>query len=126
MDDLRLIGYWRNDDHPEYPDPHDLVDEAWDPTERHRVWAYLSSGTMRSAYMGHSPCRMCDAQNGALEFTDGVYVWPEGLGHYVYDHAVRLPTVVVDHAVARLDDLESRRVSRQWWLQQFGEDGPTT
>jgi hypothetical protein len=31
----RLIGYWRNEKHPEYPDPTDLVDESWDAEERH-------------------------------------------------------------------------------------------
>lgn len=24
--------------------------------------------------------------NGAVEYTDGTYVWPEGLAHYIYDH----------------------------------------
>ncbi len=122
MDDLRLIGYWRNEEHPEYPDPHDLVDEKWEGRERHQLWAYLSTGTMLNAYMGMSTCRICGCQNGALEYTDGTYLWPEGLGHYIFDHAVRLPPEVIDHAIARLSDLEARAVSVDWWLQSHDQN----
>ncbi|WP_405063754.1 hypothetical protein OG474_19470 [Kribbella sp. NBC_01505] len=116
MEPRRLIGYWRNDEHPEYPDPADWVDDSWDADERHMVWAYLSSGTMVVAYMGLSPCRICGKNNGALEFADDVYQWPEGLAHYVYDHAIRLPEEVVRHAVARLDLLEGVRPNLDWWI----------
>jgi hypothetical protein len=112
----RLIGYWRNEEHSEYPDPTDLVDESWDTAERHMVWSYLSSGTMVAAYMGLSRCRICGKDNGALEFTDGTYQWPEGLAHYVYDHAVRLPSELVEHAIKELDRLEAGRATLDWWL----------
>jgi hypothetical protein len=116
MTSLRHIGYWRNSEHPEYPDPADLVDESWDEGERHAAWFYLSSGTMIRAYMGLSPCRICGQNNGALEFTDGVYQWPEGLAHYVYAHGVRLPAELVEHALRQLDDFETAEVSLNWWL----------
>lgn len=116
MTERRLIGYWRNEDHPEYPDPHDLVDESWDENERHQVWAYLSSGTMVAAYMGLSPCRICGKDNGSLEYSDGTYQWPEGLAHYVYDHAVRMPWELVEHAVKQIDRLEAAHASLGWWL----------
>ena len=101
MEIRRLIGYWRSEQHPEFPDPQSLVDATWDDDERHMLWAYLSSGTMVVSCMGLSPCRLCGADNGALEYTDGVYQWPEGLAHYVGEHGVRLPSEVVAHAVGR-------------------------
>jgi hypothetical protein len=116
MAPLRLIGYWRNDQHPEYPDPADLVDEAWDDDEREQVWWYLLGGTYGRAYMGLSPCRLCGKHNGSGEFTDGVYEWPEGLAHYVREHAVRMPQEFVTHALARLRELESRGSDLSWWL----------
>jgi hypothetical protein len=118
MESRRLIGYWRNERHPEFPDPQSLVDAAWDEDERHKVWAYLSSGTMVVSYMGLSPCRFCGEDNGALEYTDGVYQWPEGLAHYVREHSVRLPSEVVAHAVERLGSLEATSASLDWWLAQ--------
>jgi hypothetical protein len=80
---LILIGYWRSETHPEWPDPADLVDPQWDAQERHMVTMYLASGTIARTYMGFSPCRLCGRQNGSLEYTDGEFIWPEGLAHYL-------------------------------------------
>ena len=66
--------------------------------------------------MGYSPCRICGVDNGAAEYTDGTYVWPEGLAHYIYDHAVRLPEDLVRHAKDRLDTLEDSGVASDWWV----------
>lgn len=118
----KLIGYWRSEQHPECPDPHDLIDDQWDEDERHVVWWYLSSGTTAGAYMGLSPCRLCGKPNGALEYTDGVYQWPEGLAHYVADHSVRLPTEIVAHALAELDALDAGSVSLDWWLSAWAAE----
>jgi hypothetical protein len=118
MEHRRLIGYWRNEHHPEFPEPQSLADETWDEDERHMVCAYLSSGTVVVSYMGMSPCRLCAEDNGALEYTDGVYQWPEGLAHYVSEHGVRLPEELVAHVLGRLDSLEATSASLDWWLAQ--------
>lgn len=114
---LRLIGYWQvvGDSSSCYPDPREWVDVDWDDDERHATWFYFTSGTLFRTFMGYSPCRFCGANNGASEFTDGTYVWPEGLGHYLYDHGVRLPDEVVRHARGRLDALEAQDIDTTWW-----------
>ena len=38
---------------------------------------------------------------GCLELSDGMWLWPEGLAHYVNAHAVRLPDEFVNYAAAR-------------------------
>lgn len=48
------LGYWRSREEPDLPNPHELVDEEWDPAERTLVVAYLESGTV-SARFGDSP-----------------------------------------------------------------------
>ena len=74
---------------------------------------------------------LCGKTNGCAEVTDGVYLWPEGLAHYVREHSVRLPDDVLDHIKQRrdqpsaLDDvsnlqsiyrgLSSLQVDRAWW-----------
>lgn len=113
---LRLIGYWRNEENPQYPDPRDLVDPAWDQEERDVVGTYLANGTISRTYMGYSPCRICGQNNGATEFTDGVFAWPAGLAHYVDEHGVRLPQEFVEHAVARLDAIEALVPDTTWWV----------
>lgn len=114
---LRLIGYWRpeHDASSELPDPRDWIDPDWDPEQRDATWFYFAAGTLYRTYMGYSPCRICGEDNGALEYTDGTYVWPEGLAHYIYDHEVRLPDEVVKHARTRLDEFESRKLESGWW-----------
>jgi len=38
---------------------------------------------------------------GRSDMTDGVYVWPEGLAHYVEHHNVRLPHQFVQHVLSQ-------------------------
>lgn len=116
MTSLRMLGYWRNAAHPEYPDPADLVDEGWDEDEKNAVSWFLCSGLIARAYMGYSPCRICGNNNGAVDYTDGVYMWPEGLHHYVDEHAVRLPQELVEHAVRWVLKHENFEQEDGWWL----------
>lgn len=117
MTDLRDLGLWRNDQRPDLPDPATLVDPDWTGWEKQELEYYLSSGSRGRAYMGHSECRICGAQNGAGEFTDGSYVWPEGLLHYVAEHNVRLPDEFVTHALTRRRAIDEGPRDSTWWLQ---------
>ncbi len=119
MTALSLIGYWRaeGDTSSPYPDPRDWVDPDWDADERDATWFYFASGTLFRTFMGYSPCRICGQNNGAVEYTDGTYVWPEGLAHYIYDHALRLPDEVVAHARRRLSEVEGLDPVPDWWLE---------
>lgn len=112
---LIRIGYWRADNAPEWPEVTAFVDESWSGDERNTVSAYLRSGTVVRHFMGLSPCRICGEPNGSIEFSDGMFIWPEGLAHYIDDHAVRLPQRVVEHALAEMDRLESAPVESTWW-----------
>ncbi|MEU7900479.1 hypothetical protein AB0B45_47555 [Nonomuraea sp. NPDC049152] len=101
---LRLIGYWSSADTPDWPNPNDWVDLDWDDRERELVAIYLAGGIHAPyATAGPSECRICKQANGSLELTDGTYLWPEGLAHYVRDHSVRLPEVIVQHALKWMD-----------------------
>ncbi len=112
---LRRLGYWSTGPDSDLPDPAGRVDESWDEYEREVVGAYLAHGTLARPYLGPSRCRICGQDNGSTELTDGVYLWPEGLAHYVREHAVRLPVEFVSHAVARLEALEDAEVDDEWW-----------
>jgi hypothetical protein len=112
---LILVGYWRGDAHPEWPDPYPFVDPSWDEGERHKTSLYFSSGTIARTYMGRSSCRFCGGSIGSNEFTDGTYLWPEGLTHYIDEHQLRLPQRLVDHAIRRLDGLDGESVDGEWW-----------
>jgi hypothetical protein len=114
---LIAIGYWVDVDDPELPDPARFVDLGWDVNERRAVASYLNGGRHTDVGCGCSPCRLCGAANCFGELTDGIYLWPEGLAHYVLDHAVRLPDEIVQH-VLRSIELTNRvgSVDRTWWI----------
>lgn len=58
-----------------------------------------------AAFLGHSWCRFfCDVSHqeiGSQELTDGVWVWPEGLSHYVRAHGIILPEEFVEHSLSQ-------------------------
>jgi hypothetical protein len=113
---LILIGYWRAKDAAHWPDPVDFIDSTWDVDERDIVVDHLSRGFVVRAYMGYSPCRICGRDNGALELSDGIYVWPEGLAHYLADHGVRPPEQFVAHALAMAEAFgETAGRDESWW-----------
>jgi hypothetical protein len=105
---LKLIGYWAPDgSQSPYPHPKRLVCPDWRPQDHGRIAAYLRSGQCCWAAGGYSFCRLAcgipDEAMGCAELTDGEWVWPEGLPHYIEAHAVRLP-----------DEFVATMVSRDW------------
>lgn len=84
----------------QFPAPQELVvDDARLPT----VADYLDRGCVHKRYRGYSWCRVCGdcaKHMGSAELTDGVWLWPEGLSHYVRHHSVGLPEPFITHALA--------------------------
>jgi hypothetical protein len=85
-----------------YLHPEVLIDPDWEREDRPRLVAYLRSGASIMEYLGYSYCRfLCGApgrEMGGSELSDGVWLWPEGLAHYVEEHLIRLPGELVEHA----------------------------
>ncbi|MGC4118711.1 MAG: DUF4339 domain-containing protein [Myxococcales bacterium] len=93
---FRAVGYWRDQPSDGLPDPGPLC----------RCWPFgskdaraLSAGFVVAQWRGCSWCRAvwwrrgpcADAKMGSADLSDGVFVWPEGLSHYVTVHRLRLP-----------------------------------
>ncbi len=113
---LRQVGYWRGQADDRLPDPRDLVDHAWDRQERELVASYLDRGSVMHAWFGYSDCRICGVPNGDCDLTDGVYLWPSGLRHYLDEHAVRLPQPFVAHVGQLVHEIEDAPFDVEWWL----------
>lgn len=62
---------------------------------------------------------------GCCTLTDGKYLWPEGLAHYVECHAVRPPSHFVRRAVENLRALRKAqaRGRLRWTLSDDGREG---
>lgn len=123
---LTIIGYWRSFYEPDYPDPGSFVDDTWDAEEKGKAVAYLKAAhQMPYAFGGNSWCRFrCGIISlGNTEFTDGKYLWPEGLLHYVEAHNVKLPREVLDYMLSNKNIKsvnDKLSVDIEWWKSQTG------
>lgn len=120
---LIRIGYWYNGPYDQrsehYPVPHDHVDEKWFDDNRDIVcylFRYLMTGQYCNAYRGNSKCRICSKMLGSHEYTDGTYIWPEGLEHYL-EHHVRLPDEFVQHIMDNKGEEYFDNIDETFWLQ---------
>lgn len=121
---MRLIGYWiRSLDDDEFPPPQELV-TPWDTDLQRKVVDYLDSGTVLTQFRGLTWCRFfCDKPMGSRELTDGTWVWPEDLSHYVRDHNVQLPMEFINSACCDVSDdvdtfdiLARRGTDSSYWI----------
>lgn len=94
---LKAVGFWRPPHG--YPSPQWLVNHEWEAADRSQVVAYLRAGAVVASWLGYSSCRFCCGIEprlvGSCDLTDGLWVWPEGLAHYVEKHHVALPDAIV-------------------------------
>jgi hypothetical protein len=121
---LKCIGYWMEslrDDR--LPLPQELVGEM-PATVRNAVCKYLSEGYLFATYRGYSQCRFrCGAsgeQMGYREYTDGEWVWPEGLLHYIRAHNVIVPEGFVASATSqrpKKEVSENAPTSLDFWIE---------
>jgi hypothetical protein len=81
--------------------PRHLVDPGWASAEQPQIVRYLSEAPAIAHFCGLSYCRFGCGANGSAERSDGVWVWPEGLAHYLDRHDVRLPEDFVAHMRSR-------------------------
>lgn len=120
---LVSIGYWAGDGDGRWPDVRGFVDPDWDADDRADCITYLRRGLVARAYFGPSACRICQKMNGSVDLTELVYIWPEGLAHYLSEHSVRLPDEFVHHVRARREMFDDFEVKDDWWISQH--TGPT-
>jgi len=99
---LLAIGFWSNRLRPDLPNPRDLVAPFEPESDRGRIVGYLRGASTIEVWRGWSHCRFdCgvpDEEMGHADLSDGLWVWPEGLAHYIERHGVVLPNVFVEHA----------------------------
>lgn len=117
---LKGVGYWAGRDNPYLPHPKFLVDPEWHQGERNQIIEYLQSGHSCSQWRGFSYCRFkCgidDWHMGYRDLTDGEWIWPEGLAHYVEKHQIRLP----DSFVASMQKnswLVPKKINFSFWRE---------
>lgn len=124
---LTAIGYWHSIFEPEFPDPAWFVDEHWHTTEKQMVIRHLSQAHPLIDWTGKSWCRFrCgNVEMGSADLTDGAYIFPQGLVHYLEAHLVKLPEEFIRHVQEYKPTdipvgLEHGQITYDWWLSQQG------
>jgi len=97
----KFFGFWKASelDSEELPWVHDFTDENWNPKDKERLLAYIYncplvivSGSIRTK------CLLCDDELASSDFvSDGEWLWPKDLTHYMMKHFVRLPDKFIEH-----------------------------
>lgn len=107
MPRLEVLGWWFSPFAPStLPRPQALAG-GLESVARAAVLRYLRAGKVLVTFPEPSFCRFdCgETAMGTKDLTDGRYVWPEGLAHYVERHGVRLPEAFVGHVQERGGEL---------------------
>jgi hypothetical protein len=96
------FGIWKaaESDPFEVPVFSEVVDETWRPHDLDRLVEYLRACPVSiTSSMRPARCTLCDyfLPEPSAQRSDGVWVWPSSLSHYVAEHHVRLPDRIVEH-----------------------------
>ncbi len=75
----------------------------WQPTDKAGLLRYIEqSPVVVAASTPQTPCLICDKRLSSSSFqSDGVWLWPQDLIHYLNAHQVRLPEALVEHIRAK-------------------------
>jgi hypothetical protein len=127
------IGYWYEENRPNLPDPAWFIDENYPESEKKKVIDYLKKGKTIASYFGRSNCRICGEETpGVSDLTDGLFIFPSGLVHYIEKHNLHLPDDFIKTVYGEKNSLieiyfDANNVSESsgsfdWWNDQKGID----
>lgn len=96
-----FFGFWTIDENCDYGLPllEHVIDDNWIPYDKTILLNYLNKSPIVVA--GSFPeikCELCDEKvRTSVYSSDGVWLWPTDLVHYVSEHAVKLPIDFIEH-----------------------------
>jgi len=99
----RWYGRWKEDAHDtaieQFPSIIDVSGAEWDEDEIQKVASYLRSGAIAIASPGIARNVVDGTQFAATTSwrSDGVWLWPDTLAHYLERYRIRLPAKLIDH-----------------------------
>jgi hypothetical protein len=107
------VGFWSSFPGDTRPDPVPLCSRVPARSVHPDVLAYVTTAALvESVELGFSHCRIAECPHfnkrsaalGCANLTDGVFLWPEGLVHYVSAHGLQLPPTFQRH-IERVTEL---------------------
>lgn len=106
------FGFWASpeDAEPCFPKIEEWLAPQWQPEDRPQLLAYIQGcPVVIAASAGTKVCRRCQQRmNGSAFQSDGAWLWPVSLGHYMQAHEVRIPDALVAYIRSRNYQFPSR------------------
>lgn len=127
MNKLIALGYWKSEKQGDMPKPEDFIDFDWNIDTREAVISYLKEldrpeNTIAS---GYTKCNLnCMVELVDLGIcSDGTFVWPRSLVHYVEYHGVIMPNSFIEHVFNANKEVKSPFgedycIEYSWWKSQ--------
>ena len=98
----KWFGYWKQDG-DYYNNCPDLTDwigvDSVTTTNIESIINYLDSGGFVAASPSEEVCHLCGKiiDSSKVILTDGVWMWPKSLSHYLHFHKLHLPEEFIKH-----------------------------
>ncbi len=112
-----FFGFWKTSefDPDDSPWVHDCIDVNWKPADKNKLFKYIDScplvivsGSIRTK------CLLCDDELASSDFvSDGKWLWPKDLTHYMLKHFVRLPDKFIEH-IRKMNYDYPREIDIDW------------
>jgi hypothetical protein len=99
-------GFWKDSPSAPYDVPlfSELVDETWAPPDKDEILKYLiEAPSSLASVFPPERCTTCGEllENIGGQSSDGIWIWPATLPHFVGKHHVRLPDRMVERIRAK-------------------------
>lgn len=119
------IGFWRRfedesvdpEDFRPWPTPYNKTYNETDQTDdKELIIEYLGLGYIESYEFGYATCRLCGYhcdEMGCCSLSDGIYVWPEGLKHYISQHQIILNDTFIQHIKTNIDSMREHHRNKK-------------
>lgn len=99
--DDRWFGFWRVDANNDtrLPTLSSWIDPTWGPGDKEKLLSYINNSPVVIASSAvRSPCIICGMALSSSDFqSDGTWLWPADLRHYMSTHHVRIPDSLANH-----------------------------
>jgi hypothetical protein len=74
------------------------IDPSWEPDDKGGLMSYVAQAPVVLTASPSSRCLLCPSEVPTSCWqSDGVWLWPKSLTHYLYWHSVVLPEQFVEH-----------------------------
>ena len=107
-------GYFDVQPSPQLPSLDEISDPDWKVENIERIIRYLQKSPVYIVCIGKPEIWICDicgglvSKDNSLHLSDGTWVWPSGIEHFICRHSLVLPPKMIEHIRSRRYNLPKK------------------